>query len=62
MGLQGCHIVDITDRSRRGVILGSNDAAGQVLRVRYDGAVDVVESDSKRYAVEVLLRHAQRLL
>jgi hypothetical protein len=63
MGLQGCHIVDITDRSRRGVILGANDAQWTTLRVRWDdGAVENVESDSNQFAVEVLLCHAQRLV
>jgi hypothetical protein len=63
VGLQGCQIVDVTDRSRRGVILGSNDANDRTLRVRWaDGTVEEVEADSIRYAVEVILRHAQRLL
>jgi hypothetical protein len=49
MGLQGCHIVDITDRSRRGVILGANDSHWTTLRVRWDdGTVQNVESDSNR--------------
>jgi hypothetical protein len=62
-GLQGCHIIDITDRSRRGVILGSNDAAGNTLRVRWDDStIGPVDADSIQYAVEVILRHAQSLL
>jgi hypothetical protein len=63
MGLQGCQIVDITDRSRRGVIIGGADAAWQTLRMRWgDGTIETVESDSIRYAVGVLLCHAQQLL
>ena len=33
-GLQGCQIIDITDRSRRGVILGAANAHLTSLRVR----------------------------
>jgi hypothetical protein len=63
MGLQGCHIIDITDRTRRGLILGSDDAAGNTLRVRWDdGTIEPVDTDSIQYAVEVILRHAQPLL
>ncbi len=63
VALQGCAIVDVTDRSRRGVILGSNDPHDRSLRVRWDdGTLEAVPSGSTRFAVEVLLSHAQQLL